>query len=103
MNVDIQTEHVTMRPEWHRAIDEWLGRCARQHPETRVLDVTLRHDQDAGTAPEEAEVLVTVNGRTLRAARHAELMSLAIRDALAAIESELLVHEAVGRRVRASR
>jgi hypothetical protein len=29
MNIDIQTEVVAMRPEWHRTIVEWLRRTSR--------------------------------------------------------------------------
>jgi ribosomal subunit interface protein len=98
MNVDIQTEHVAMQPEWHRMIDQWLERCARSHPEIMDIDVTLRHGEPGRHPGEEVDVVATADGRSLRAARHAELMSVALHDALDALEHELLVHEAVRRR-----
>ena len=96
MNVDIETECVAMRPEWHRMIEEWVGRCARHHPDVADVDVTLRHGEDRPA--EEVDVVATARGRRLRAARRAPLMTTALHDALNALEGELLVHEAVARR-----
>ncbi len=97
MNVDIQTEHVTMRPEWHRMIDEWVQGCRIQHPDIVGIDVTLRHGT-TGQASEEVDVVAMARGRRLQAARHAYLMDVALHEALDDLESELLVHEAVRRR-----
>src|SRR5919197_6635328 len=98
MNVDIQTEHVAMRPEWRRMIDAWIQGCRKHHPEIREIDLTLRHDAQRRAA-EEVDVVATARGRRLRAARQAQLMSVALQDALETLERELLVHEAVGRQV----
>ena len=43
MNIDIQTEHVLMCPDWHRMIDEWVARCRGRHPGVVGIDLTLRH------------------------------------------------------------
>ena len=43
MNIDIQTDHVAMRPTWHRMIDEWTERCARHYPEVVSIDLRLKH------------------------------------------------------------
>jgi ribosome-associated translation inhibitor RaiA len=95
MNVDIQTEHVTMRPEWRCMIDAWVGRCRSQHPTIAGLDVTLRHGA-GGDAPEEVDVVATDRARTLRATSRAPVMSIALRDALDALEKQVLGAEAVG-------
>jgi ribosomal subunit interface protein len=97
MNIDIQTEHVAMRPEWHRMIDEWVEQCARRHPDVIEVDLTLRHGEHRH-AGEEVDVVATAGRRSLHAARQAEVMTVALHDALDALEYELLVHEAVGRR-----
>lgn len=39
--------------------------------------------------------MATARGRSLRAAKQADLMTMALHDALDALEGELLVHEAV--------
>jgi ribosomal subunit interface protein len=97
MNIDIQTEHVAMRPEWHHMIDEWLERCARCHPDVVDIDVRLRHD-DRRQSGEEVNVEATADGRTLRASKQAEVMTVALHDALDGLEHELLAHQAIRRR-----
>jgi ribosomal subunit interface protein len=97
MNIDIQTEHVVMRPEWHRTIDEWVERCRRHHPEVVGIDLTLRHG-DRRQPGEEVDVVASARGRSLHATRQAEVMAVALHDVLDDLEHELLVHEAVGRR-----
>jgi ribosome-associated translation inhibitor RaiA len=99
MNVDIQTEHVVMLPEWHRMIDEWLERCRKWHPGVLGIDLTLRHGERPQPG-EEVEAVATACGRSLRATRHAALMTLALHDVLDALEQEVLVHEALGRTFR---
>ena len=97
MNIDIQTEHVAMRPEWHHVIDEWLERCTRRYPDVIDIDLKLRHDEHRRHSGEEVAVEATANGRTIRASRQGEVMTVTLHDALDAIERELLVHEAVRR------
>jgi ribosome-associated translation inhibitor RaiA len=93
MNLDIQTEHALMRPEWHRMIDEWVERCVRQRAGLTGLELTLRHGPG-----EEVDIVATAHGRTVRASRQGELMSVALRDALDVLEYELLAREAGERR-----
>lgn len=96
MNIDIQTEHVGMRPEWHHAIDTWVDRCRRYHPDVVGIDLHLRHGP--GHPEEEVDVVAFARGRSLRAVRHADGMAEALHDALDTLEHELLVHEAIERR-----
>jgi ribosome-associated translation inhibitor RaiA len=95
MNLDIQTDHIVMRPEWHDLIDAWVGRCARFHPEVAGIDLTLRHGESGHHPGEEVDVMAMAGRRNLHVARHAEVMSVALHDALDALEHELLVHEAM--------
>jgi ribosomal subunit interface protein len=99
MNLDIQTEHVAMRPEWHEMIDAWVDRCRRQHPTVVGIDLTLRHS-DRNKAAEEVDAVAMARGRMLRATTRATLMTAALHDALDALERELPVHEALTRRPR---
>jgi ribosome-associated translation inhibitor RaiA len=99
MDIDIETEHVVMQPEWHRMIDTWVTRCRKAHPDVAYVDLTLRHEE-RGQPGEEVDVMATAGGRNLRVARHGITMSMALLDALAALERELLVHEAVYRRMQ---
>ena len=97
MNLDIQTDQVHMRPEWHRMIDEWVARCARHHPDVVGIDLRLRHGESR-RPHEEVDVVAIAGRRSLRAAKQADVMTVALHDALDALEHELLVHEAVDRR-----
>jgi ribosome-associated translation inhibitor RaiA len=100
MNIDIQTEHLAMRPEWHQQIEDWVGRCRLNHPDVAGIDLTLRCVVDDARRPrQEVDAVVTTRGRrAVHAARRAHLMTVALHDALEAIESELLVDEALRRR-----
>lgn len=98
MNIDIQTEHVAMKPEWHRMIDTWVERCRRYHPEVVGLDLNLRHG-DPCQPGDAVEVVALAGGRSVRAFRYAEGMATALHEALDTLEHELLVHEAGKRRV----
>jgi hypothetical protein len=95
MNVDIQTEGVAMRPEWYRTIDDWIQGCRARHPDVVDIDLVLRHD-----ARDEAAVVATMRDAHVRAAGQGDLMAVALHEALDGLEHELLVHEAVGRRLR---
>jgi hypothetical protein len=96
MNVDIQTERIAIRPEWRRVIDAWVRGCRKHHPDVLGIELRLGH-ADRGPAGEKAEVLATARQGRRRAAGHAALMSLALQEALDALEYELLVHDAVAR------
>jgi ribosome-associated translation inhibitor RaiA len=95
MDVAIQTDQLIMCPEWHHMIHTWVERCSRHHPSVAGMDVTLRYG--GRCYPGEVEAVATMSGRRLRAATRSKLVSVALHDALAALEQELLVHEAVRR------
>src|SRR5262245_41209185 len=95
MDVEIQTDRVAMCPEWRHMIHSWVERCRKHHPSVAGMDVTLRYE--GPTCPAEVEAVATARGRRLRAATRSILVSVALHDALDALEQELLVHEAVSR------
>jgi len=94
MNIDIMTEHVTMRPEWHEIIGAWLDRCRRRHPDVDGVDVTLRHT-DAESAGEAVDLVARARGRRLRTSAQATDMGIALYDALDAIDREIALTEAI--------
>ena len=94
MDIDITTEHVAMRPEWHEIIGSWLEQCRRRHPDVDGVDFTLRH-MDSQPAGEEVDLTALAGGRRLRAATQATDMRLALYDALDALDRELALNEAV--------
>ncbi len=91
MNVDIVTEHVAMRPEWHDIIDAWLERCRQRHPDVEGIDFTIRH-ADSDPVGEMVDLVALARGRTLRADTRATDMGLALYDALDALERELALN-----------
>jgi ribosomal subunit interface protein len=94
MNIDITTEHVAMRPEWHDIIGTWLEQCRRRHPDVDGVDVTLRHTESQ-PAGEAVDLIAMARGRRLRSATRATDMQLALYDALDALERELALNEAL--------
>lgn len=92
MNVDIQTEHVAIRPAWHDMIVAWLDRCRRLHPDVVDVDLRLRHGE---SGPEAVDVVAVARGRNLRIAERATDMDAALYGALDAIERELALNEAI--------
>ena len=97
MNLDIQTEHVVMRPEWRRMIDDWISTCARRHPGFVGIDLTLRHAERQHHG-EEVEAVAIAGGPRLRVARQADVMDAALRGALDDLAQELAAHGAAERR-----
>jgi ribosome-associated translation inhibitor RaiA len=87
VNLDIQTEHARMRPEWHRSIDDWIERCKALHPEVEGLDVVLHHAD--GPIDDSVSITATARGRRLRGAARAPTMAAALGEALATVEREL--------------
>ena len=94
MNLDIQTDHVAMRPEWHHMIQEWVALCRQRHPRVHALDLTLRHGSDR-SSPDEVDAVVTLEGRSVSARAADAAMSLALGNALASLEHELGTRDAV--------
>lgn len=94
VNIDITTEHVAMRPEWHDIINTWLEGCRRRHPEVQGIDVALRH-ADLEPVGEAVDLVALAGGRSLRARTRATDMGIALYDALDALERELALNEAI--------
>jgi ribosome-associated translation inhibitor RaiA len=94
MNIDIITEHVAMRPEWHDIIDAWVQACRRRHPDVEGIDFTLRH-ADAEPAGDAVDLVALARGRSVRAGTRATDMGTALYDAFDALERELALNEAL--------
>ena len=88
MNLDIQTEHVLMRPEWHRMIEEWLALGAKAHPDLAAVDLTLRSGERPHTG-NQVHAVARAGGRILRVDAQGDCMTIALHDALDALEREV--------------
>ena len=86
MNLDIETDRVLMRAEWHRMIDDWVARYAMEHAKLAAVDLTLRHDEQEG---DRVDAVARVGGRTVRATA-AGTMPTALRDALDTLQRQLV-------------
>lgn len=97
MGLDIQTERVVMRPEWHHTIEDWVARCRARHPGVAALDLTLSHAAERRST-EEVLAIATTGRHSLRVHAAADIMSTALADALHNLEHEIYACEAVGER-----
>src|SRR5262245_60101035 len=96
MKLEIRSERVRMRPEWHALIDAWVDRCMRYHPMVGSLEIRLRQRSDRRPGAE-VEVVASAGRRRLRSTGRATIVPIALHDVLDSLENELLVHEAVNR------
>jgi len=94
MNIDIVTEHVAMRPEWHDVIGTWLDRCRLRHPDVDAVDFVLRHADDEA-AGDTVDLVARARGRRLHTATRATDMGIALYDALDALDREIALNEAI--------
>lgn len=92
MDVEIQTQHVDMQPEWRALIDARLARLAERYPKLIRVHVTLRHGRHHLHGTEEVDIVATCPGATLRAAKQEEGMRDAVHAALDVLERELAAH-----------
>ncbi len=98
MDLEIQTQHVTMQPEWLELIEKGVEKLAKRHPRVTRVHVTLKHGQHHRQGQEEADILANVPGRTLRVAKQEETMTVALHAGLEALERELDEYAAEVRR-----
>ena len=88
MNLDVETDHLLMRSEWHRMIDDWVAACRRAHPGIAALQLTLRHVE--GSHPSNrVDAVARGGGRTVRAGAEGERMGTVLHQALDALDREL--------------
>lgn len=92
MDIEIQTQHVDMQPEWRTLIEERLVGLAERYPRLIRVHVTLRHGRHHVRGVEEVDIVATYPGATLRAAKQEEEMRHAVHAALDALERELVAH-----------
>ncbi len=92
MDVEIQTQHVEMQPEWRALIDDVLARLVARYPDLIRVHVVLRHGRHHEHGLEQVDVVATCPGATLRAAKQEEAMRDAVHAALGALEREVAAH-----------
>jgi CspA family cold shock protein len=92
MDIEIQTQHIAMQPEWRALLDERLARLGERYPELIRVHVTLRHGRHHRRGVEEVAIVATCSGGTLRAAKQEETMRDAVHAALDAFEREVADH-----------
>lgn len=89
MDLEIQTQHVTMQPEWLELIEKGVAKLAERHPRLVRVHVTLKHDRHHLRGQEEVDILANVPGRTLRVAKQEETMTAALHAGFDALAREL--------------
>lgn len=92
MDIEIQTQHIDMQPEWRVLIESRLARFAERYPELIRVHVTLRHGTHHRSGVEEVDIVATAAGGTLRAAKQEERMRDALHAALDGLERQLASH-----------
>lgn len=92
MDIEIQTQHVDMQPEWRALIDERLARLSERYSRLIRVHVTLKRGRHHQHGTEEVAIVATYPGATLRAAKQEEGMRDAVHAALDALERELAAH-----------
>jgi ribosomal subunit interface protein len=92
VDLEIQTQHVAMQPEWRALIEERLLRLAERYPKLVRVHVTLKHGRHHLRGAEEVDIVATYPGATIRAAKQEEEMRDAVHAALDAFERELVKH-----------
>jgi ribosomal subunit interface protein len=92
MDIEIQTQHVDMQPEWRTILDERLTRLGERYPELIRVHVTLKHGRHHRSGAEEVDIVANCAGATLRAAKQEEVMRDAVHASLDALERELAAH-----------
>ena len=102
MDLEIQTQHVTLDPSWRDLIERSATRLADRYPEMLRLHVTLRHPRHHRTGAETVALLASVEGATLRAEKVEEDTRSAIHAAFAALGGELERHHRQRRHVTKS-
>jgi ribosomal subunit interface protein len=99
MDLEIQTQHVTLDPAWRDLIEQSSARIAGRYPETLRLHVTVRRTAHHRAGTETVAVLANVEGGVVRAEKEEEEMRDAIHAVFAALEVGLQRHHEQRRHV----
>jgi ribosomal subunit interface protein len=92
MDVEIQTQHVAMQPEWNALVEERLARLAERYPRLIRVHVTLKRGRHHLRGVDEVDIVATCPGATIRAAKQEDEMRDAVHAALDALERQLAAH-----------
>ena len=100
MDLEIQSQHVTIEPAWRELIEHRAEALSERHPKLLRLHVTFRHDGHHRQGVEAVHVVANLAGDTLSVTKEKTETLDALHAALDALERELARHH--GEHVRAS-
>jgi CspA family cold shock protein len=104
MDLEIQTQHLTLDPAWRDLIEQTAANIAQRYPDTIRMHVTLKHAPHHRRGAEIVTVLANTEGRVLRTEKTGEYVHDAIRAAFDAFEMEIeRAHEQHREAVKANR
>lgn len=89
MDLEIQAKHTEIHPRWRELIERRLEKMDGHGTRFLRVHVTLVHSTHHQLGSEEARVLATLPGRTLRVQKTKADMGEAIQAAFTALEREL--------------
>ena len=89
MDLEIQSQHVTLQPTWRDLIDDRAGALSQRYPKLIRLHVTFRHDGHHRTGVEGVHVVANVAGRTVSVSKEKADVLDALHAALDTLEREL--------------
>lgn len=92
MDIEIQTQHLTLDPTSRDLIEQLAGGIAERYPDTLRMHVTLKHTPKHRNGSETVTVLANSEGSTLRAEKSAEYVRDAIHSAFEAFEVVISRH-----------
>jgi CspA family cold shock protein len=89
MDLEIQSQHLTLDPAWRDLIERTAASIAERYPDTLRMHVTLKHTPKHRNGIETVSVLANTEGRVIRAEKTAEYVRDAIHAAFEAFEIEM--------------
>jgi CspA family cold shock protein len=102
MDLEIQTQHLTLDPAWRDLIEQSAARIAERYPETLRLHVTVRHTPHHRTGAETVTLLANIEGVALHVEKLEEQVRDAIHAAFDSLEIEMERHHRERRHVTKS-
>ncbi|HET7224759.1 MAG TPA: HPF/RaiA family ribosome-associated protein [Candidatus Eisenbacteria bacterium] len=99
MDLEIQTEHIELDPNWRDLIETLANHVEARYPELLRLHVTLKHGPHHRVGFEDVALVANVEGRTFRAEKREEKVRAAIHAAFHALDIEMERYHQERRRV----
>ena len=92
MDLEIQSQHVTVEPAWRDLVEDRADALAERYPKLLRLHVTFRHDGHHRRGVEGVHVVANHAGNTVSVTKEREDTLDALHAALDAVERELGRH-----------